>query len=294
MHVHADRLGSIVMIELRNAISIPHGELKQLWQGLSEAHLPRARHPKDAFRKATPRNKRANGLQLEPYLDQRFLNRANLDLAVVMTRVSDAKTRVSKLHRNKLVIALDKSGAFIPIGDPQTKEEAEYLQQIQDLFYQYTDEQAIDGTMIRRAVKDAALGAHAFDIKGGVFMFPEQSVPTAEALIALSQRLNDYLPEGTRPNETMIVDYLDTPLQRDQLKTKLDIYIRDTIEQQFAEVQKRTKAPTARGKAGIFGELAELGVLIDTYEGILKEKLIDLRAYQQLQQAAIEAELKKL
>jgi hypothetical protein len=213
---------------------------------------------------------------------------------VVMTRVSDAKTRVSKLHRNKLVVALDKSGEFVPIGEPKTREEAEYLSQIETAFREYTDEQVIDGTMIRRAVRDVAVRAKAFTIKGGVFMFPEVGVSTAQGLVALSERLDAHLSESTRPNETMIIDYLDTPLQREQLKAKLDLYVRDTVEQQLAEIQKRTKAPSTRGRNGIFTELAELGVLIDTYERVLQEELVDLRAYQRLQQVAIETELAKL
>jgi hypothetical protein len=105
-------LGTLLVLEVREALSVPAPALKDAWArgGLPEALCPRGRHPRDAFRAATPRRLVAAGLSLYPYTSAPALKKAGLEMAVVVTRTGDAKTAVSKLHRNRAMVGLTAAG----------------------------------------------------------------------------------------------------------------------------------------------------------------------------------------
>lgn len=300
MNVHADKLGTIVMIELRDSIAVPYRDLERQWTllGLDPKLLPRTRSARDAFRTATPRNKAVNGLQLTAYTGK-ALKKEGLDMAVCLSRVSDIKTSVRKKHQHRAVVGLDGHGDLViklpdhTIGDDETR----MIGQIQSTFENMINGQ-IDGRQIRTAINRAAAQARAIDVKGGVWLFPEPAVATGEALVSLASFLSTYVPASGVPNETMVITYHDTPLQRDQLKAKLDAHIRDTIEGKLVEL--RTYAQNRKGKVGqakqdtIMGSIVELQAMTAEYELLLKEQLTDIQTYLSIQKAMFQKELASL
>lgn len=282
-------LGKILLVEVRDKIGVPLRDLEGLWRkrGLNEKLLPTQRHPNDAFRKATPRSRRVNGLQLEPYRGPAL---RDLEMAVVMTRVGDQEALIGKSHRNETVIALDKTGQLhFPYGRPIEEDEQRYLAQIERSFDDSIN-QVIDGVLVRQAIKAQCLESKGFVIKGGVFMMPHSADLVTEGLIALAKDLNRYLPDNTQPNRTFVVGYDDTPDQRVQLKDHLNHYIRSTIEQQLRELlsyrETYKKIGKRRGSSAV-KDLMNLAQLITEYESLLKESLTDLHAYMEIQKTLI-------
>ena len=302
--VHADKLGAIVMWELRDRLAIPLADLTDAWTGvgLDPKLLPKGRSATDAFRYATPPNRSSTGLQVERYGGP-ALKKQGLQMAAVVTRVGDTKSRIGKLHRGRASLALpnDFTGDLI-INKPDkiSADEEAYLEAIENTFKQAV-EQTIDGNLVRAAFKRAALAAHAFLIRGGVFLFPETGIREAQALLGVIGVLDRYVPSHMPPNDSMWIDYLDTPLQREQLKTKLDLYIQETVESKMAELRNNVQAHQAgkrkfgeRAAESVLQELTDLGKTIKEYELVLSEQLDTLHLYLAGQQILFEQELKKL
>ena len=299
MQLTADKLGSIVMIELRDSIMVPRHTLEQIWHslGLPPQLIPQGRSTKDAFRKATPRRKASKGLHLEPYTGP-ALKAEGLEMAVVMTHLGDDDAAIRRLHTNCIVVGLTPQGQLRVIQDrPATAAEQAYLTRIETIFHEASNK-TIDGTLIRAAVKRVAEEARAFTIKGGVYMFPETTAQTASALVELADQLTPFVRGNFAPNETLVVAYNDTPMQRQQLKEKLDLYIKETVSQElsaiYAYAQRSHKPLSERKKESTLVSLGKLGVMISEYETVLGDTLDQLRTYHLQQQAFFKQELDRL
>lgn len=292
-------LGTIMMMEIRQSIAISPDDLIALWQlhNLPQVYLPRPRTARDAFRKAAPRNRPQDGLTLIEYRGAAKQS-DGLDLACVLTRSTDARSKIALVHRNRAVIGLDEQGALV-IVEPSTgltDQETRYCETIRQQFRHI--QQHIDGDQIRGALGRVMRDAQAVWIHDGTWVIPQTREATAVSVAAVIRDLNGYLPCGVSPNRLVTIQYTDTPEQRQQLREQIQEHVRREIEAKLVEIVGYQKNRAAGGKPigerkqeSALAEIARLGELIVEYETVLRESLAPVHHFLQMQQTLLEREL---
>jgi uncharacterized protein DUF6744 len=283
-------LGQVVMIEIRDKLAVPRDELVALWTnaGLDAKILPKPRNAKDAFRKATPKTRKQTGLQLEPYNGSALTD--DLVMAVILTNVSDSGYDISRNYEQRTVIALNKEDKIVyPYGKPWTYTEVDLVERVERDFQNHMD-QVMDSVPVRYAVREQALKAKGFILKGGVYLMPHTSSDITAGLLQATQALNDYFPVGALQNRTFSVVYGESEKEKWQLKEHLDYYIKQDIEQNLRDlthyVQNITKGPAGpRRSSSAMSKLMDMNLLITEYEGLLNASLSNLHAYVHMQEA---------
>lgn len=286
------QLGTIVMIELRDGIAVPIDKLRTAWTrlGLPPGYCPRQRNDRDAFRKATPRKQWQEGLALIEYKGK--AKPRDLDLACILTRSTDSKTKMTITHRNRAVIALDTQGQLvtqIPEGSPP--KELAYIHRVEQQYHQART--TIDGSLLRGAIARVLRDANAVWLRDGVHLVTHRQYPTVEALQQLITFLNDY---SDAPSRMLTVVYGDLPEQRTQLRYALRDHVEREIRNKLVEITgyldaRGDKGIGTRKSATVMGDLLQLGVLIDEIEHALHETQHDIRAYLLMQQELVRQQL---
>lgn len=280
-------LGAMLMLEVREAISLPHATLQAKWEdlGLDPRLCPKPRGARDAFRLATPRGKWKNGLALIEYRGPARAAKDN-QMTCVLTRSSDVKNRIALIHKNRATIALEKTDRIvIDRPDGLTDAELAYLDQVERSFARY--QRVIDGTLIRGAVNRVLRESNAVWFCNGVNMVPCTHESTARALRDLVKWLDGFTPV---PSVVHVIGYGDTPEQRDQLRDTIQAHVTRDLRQKLSEIDSKTKMGR-RYREGVMGELLSLTVLIAEYEAILGESLRDVRAAYDMHETLIQQAL---
>lgn len=298
----APDLGTILMTEVRMNIQVQPDELASLWTtyDLPTQHLPKLRHPVDAFRRAAPRNRTSakhKGLMLVEYKGP-AKEQYDLQMACVLTRSTDRSDRIEVHHQNRTVLGIDKDGnvkRIDPIGHAPTVDEDAYLDAVIAQYEQLRKH--IDGDQIRGAITKVLNDASAIWVHTTTYVVPQTQVQTARNLTGLLRALDRFVPRDHAGNRVVVIQYQDTPEQRSQLRDQIQAHVRREIEGKFVEIASAQKT---RGKIGerakdtMMADIGQLGILIAEYEQVLKESLMPVRNYLAMQQALLTQELNSL
>lgn len=280
-------LGTVVMIEMREAINLPHQTLLDKWidLGLDPRHCPKPRNRRDAFRLATPRGKWKDGLALIEYKGPAKAAKDN-QMSCVLTRSTDAKSRIALTHKNRATVALSKDDQIVverPGG--LTKNEEAYLDEVVTNFIRY--QTVIDGSLVRGGINRVLREINAVWFRDGVNMIPRTHEETARALAELVRWLDGYSPT---PNTIFTFGYGDTPEQREQLRETIQAHVTRDLRQKLAEIDAKDKIGN-RYRNGVTGDLLQLAAMIAEFEEVLGEGLRDVRSAYDMYETLIQRQL---
>lgn len=297
----APDLGTILMTEVRTDIQIAQDDLRLLWnqRNLPPEYLPKVRHHADAFRRAAPRNRpsaKRKGLMLVEYKGP-AKEQHDLQVACVLTRSADAADRIAVHHKNRTVVGIDKAGTFVTI-DPVVPPDDDELAYVEDVRRQYDIlRRSIDGDQIRSGLTRALKDASAVWVHTTTYIVPATQVETARSVAGVLKDLDRYIPQGRSGNRVVVIQYQDTPEQRNQLRDQIQHHVRREIEGKFVEIaaaQKQRGKMGDRAKDTIMADIGQLGLLIAEYEQVLKESLAPVRNYVDMQRLLLQRELDAL
>lgn len=291
-------LGTMLMMEIRSSIAVPPDRLRELWEkhGLPMAHLPRPRTANDAFRRAAPRNRPSKGLMLVEYKGG-AKHDEDLELVYVLTRSSDVDDKIFVVHRNRSVIGLKKDGTLYhqPPLNPPTDDERAYIHEIGERFERIR--QTVDGDQIRGACNAMLREASAVWVHTSTHVIPQTQVQTARAITGLVRDLDAYIPDNHGANRLVVLQYIDTPDQRDQLREQISSHVEREIQSKFVKIAKARQDRAKMGeraKETMLSDINQLGLLIAEYESVLRESLQPVHNMLALQQHLLRQELDTL
>lgn len=291
-------LGTMLMMEVRSAIAVPPDVLEQLWDahGLPKQHMPKLRSANDAFRRAAPRNRPVRGLTLVEYKGDARADE-DFELVYVLTRSKDMNDKIAVVHRNRTIIGLKKDGTLHlqePVTPP-TPDEREYVREISTRYESMLT--TIDGDQIRSACNAVLHEAKAVWVHTSTHVIPQTNVQAARSISGLIRDLNRYIRRGHEPSRLVVLQYVDTPDQRSQLRDQIQTHVQREIQAKFVRIAKaRNDRATLgeRAKETMLADIAQLGGLIAEYEMVLKESLLPVHNMLQMQQALLRQELDTL
>lgn len=273
-------LGRFFLLTMREDIAVPRAEFVATWQalGLPAGLLPRPRSHQDAFRKALPKKLNQNHMSWMDYTGTARLDQyPDARLKTVLINVRPRKDEVAIQTANAAVVFLDGATVRSVALRPLFPEEQQHIADAIATYERIRD--IVDGSQTRAAVHKLFATCSTLTYRDGAYLIPASHFEMADRI---QQLIRFVQPYSSQPSVLKLIDYIDTPSHRADLREALREHIDTTAQFCFGEaaklrpevkvVRKRTRADT------IVAEFVGLETTIATYETLLDEDLSAIRA----------------
>lgn len=288
-------LGRLFLLTLREDISVPREDFIQKWNdlGLPKSYIPRPRSVEDAFRKALPKKIVQNNMTWMDYKgDAQLQNYPDAKLKTVLIHVEPGKQQVAIHTGNAAVLFLHNNECKSVYLRPLFPEEQTYIEKCKKDFTNILG--VVDGSMARVAIQKLFASCSTLAYRDGAYLIPGKHLDMAAKIQEMIRFLQMY---STIPSNLKIVDYIDTPQHREDLKDALRDHIQSTADFCIAEAKKikpepKQKRRHTRGDT-LRTELSSLGNTIAVYESLMDTTLSDIRILHQSLLRSLETVLSK-
>lgn len=267
-----DILGRMLLLLIRESVSVPCEEFSTEWiqHGLNKAYLPSHRTPQDAFRRATPKKQWKNGTALLDYKGGQHVQEGSSN-EVMMVYSKDSTSKVDINHINRAILFLKESKIEVEPFGPLFESEIDFIRTIQKDYE--TSLSHFDGTQCRNAIQKVLETSSALNYRDGAYLIPREYFHIADALTGIIHFMNDYT---MRQNVLWDIPYIDTKDTRQQIRLSLGAYIESTMKaclEEAINLKPTTRNVTKSRKSTLITKLADVGLVIRTYEKTLGENL---------------------